>query len=113
MPRGEGFEPSGPSPVYFWRGSVLIADPAITWYPELRYRGYPVSPYMGWKPETPEPMLGCYLDTCAIRGIGHHDTPGERAALLADGWHERDGFFRYVHVDEIEKSEGPPPDGPF
>ncbi|MDQ7013677.1 MAG: hypothetical protein Q9O74_07230 [Planctomycetota bacterium] len=38
-----------------------------------------------------------------------------RRKLLADGWedHGMDGLVKYVHVDDLEKIEGPPPRGPF
>ncbi|MDP1660390.1 MAG: hypothetical protein Q8L55_00610 [Phycisphaerales bacterium] len=36
-------------------------------------------------------------------------------AMRADGWgwDQREGGWKYFHVDELEKIEGPPPEGAF
>jgi hypothetical protein len=38
-----------------------------------------------------------------------------RHELVEEGWedHGMDGLVRYLHVDNIEKMAGPPPEGPF
>jgi hypothetical protein len=38
-----------------------------------------------------------------------------RQQLVEDGWTDEggDGLVRYVHVDDLEKIEGPPPEGAF
>lgn len=85
----------------------------ITFYPRLRFRGQIVVPW-GWKPDTSEPILHVFMDSLEFPKVG--DTGATIAQLERQGWGNvdpREGAFRYVHVDELEKTEGPPPEGPF
>jgi hypothetical protein len=87
----------------------------ITFYPELRYKGMRVYP-KGWDPDSAEPILRCekpHLADMNLKGVHVRQAFVER--LRADGWHwdDREGGWKYIHVDDLEKVEGPPPDGTF
>jgi hypothetical protein len=90
----------------------------MIFFPEIRYRGCKVSPW-AWHPTAHEPILridGSNLDGYRLNGPFNAGPNFDfTAALLADGWEGDDylGWSRYVHVDELEKIEGPPPEGPF
>lgn len=82
----------------------------ITFYPEIRYRGFRVYP-QAWHYESSEPLLHCYMDHSEI-SLGGWDATKERMReLIEDGWQwdQRDGGNKYVYVDDLEKIEGPPP----
>jgi hypothetical protein len=119
MPHPNGFEPlppigalyDGPLP---WPGDIRF-------FPELRYRGCRVTPY-SWHPTATEPILCVEIDPYDEdlskryfkRPFVDHIERCE--ALLSDGWDiydPREGARKYVHVDELEKIEGPPPEGAF
>jgi hypothetical protein len=116
MPHPDGFEPLPPV------GALLdgpLAWPGdIRFFPEIRYRGCKVSPW-AWHPTAHEPILridGSNLDGYRLDGPFNAGPNFDfTAALHADGWEGDDylGWYRYVHVDELEKIEGPPPEGPF
>ena len=90
----------------------------MIFFPEIRYRGSKVYPW-GWHPTAREPILKIFADDIDASKyfIGNPlvNTSDLRRALIADGWDwdAREGGFKYVHVDELEKIEGPPPEGPF
>jgi hypothetical protein len=114
----------------------------VTFYPEVRYRGVPVRPDR-WHAESPEPMLLCVLNDLnpmidmaggpTMAQIIAANTSTDRSVwerllqertergqgilrqLHADGWQGSwgEGLYKYLHVDEIEKIEGPPPVGAF
>jgi hypothetical protein len=48
--------------------------------------------------------------TKGVAGVQH-----QAEELIAHGWKWdwRDGGEKYFHVDDLEKIEGPPPEGPF
>ncbi len=95
----------------FWHKYVDAIE-EIVFYAEIRYKGMRVTPIM-WHPESEEPLLRC------LAGQSADDYPpgaGDEfiEMLRADGWHiQRCETWGYVHVDELEKIEGPPPEGPF
>ncbi|MBX3351817.1 MAG: hypothetical protein KF684_02690 [Phycisphaeraceae bacterium] len=96
-------------------GDVRL-DSDISFYPELRYEGCKVYPWGGWRPDSAEPILGCLIgDLRASPDETADDVRARRERLVAQGWEDggRDGVAGYVHVDDLEKIEGPPPDGPF
>lgn len=91
----------------------------ITFYPTLRYRGIPVSVFHGWHPDSEEPLLNLAIWGRPYLSL---DEPYEVIKqrweqLISEGWEDggRDGMAGYVHVEDpdLEKIEGPPPDGPF
>jgi hypothetical protein len=92
-------------------------------FPQLSYRGCRVSPEY-WNPETSEPVLRCFLQPEEIGpellgGAPVPDYVNQFPQFLRlvqeDGWKwdMRDGGTKYIHVDDLEKIEGPPPEGPF
>jgi len=123
MPHPDGFKPLPPVGALLY-GSIADVR-AIRFFPVIRCRlGYLVSPVM-WHPEWEEPILKCYLDNGELtQDLTCHNDLGKwnriyeerKAALRADGWHwpdPREGCEKYIHVDDLEKIEGPPPDGAF
>jgi hypothetical protein len=81
-------------------------------FPELRYRGLKVYSEH-WHPENAEPLLGCYMPTAALPGEPEEIWKARKQALIDEGWEDggREGLRGYVHVDRLEKTEGPPPSG--
>jgi len=110
MPRPEDFEPI-PGVIGLHGNTTEISN--ITFYPEIRYKGLRVYP-MWWKRDAEEPILRVMAGSS-----GGDYPPGDTAAfvemLKAEGWQPqaRDPMEGYVHVDDLEKIEGPPPDGAF
>jgi hypothetical protein len=88
-------------------------------FPDLRWRGCKVTPEY-WKPDSVEPVVRVLLmngdlDTERVFGVDFLPQD-ERTRRLADmGWtvNYRDGHAAWVHVDELEKTEGPIPEGTF
>lgn len=98
----------------YW--TKFVPDMAtLIFYPSLFFRDYQVIPWNGWHPTSEEPLLQCFIDLGEI----HRGEPGEGEhriqELIDDGWqyNAREGALKYVHVDELEKAEGPPPEGAF
>ncbi len=116
MPHPDGFEPLPPV------GALLdgpLAWPGdIRFFPEIRYRGCRVYP-RAWHPTAHEPILKIFADDIDVskyfKANPQVNTSDLRKALIADGWDwdAREGGVKSVHVDELEKIEGPPPEGPF
>lgn len=105
---------------HIWNKSVYVWSHApldgITFFPELKYQGCKVYPWHGWRHDSAEPILSCLIgDLRASPDETADDVRARRERLVAQGWEDggRDGVAGYVHVDDIEKFEGPPPDGPF
>lgn len=123
-----------------WRKSVPSLD-GINFFPEVRYRGAPVAVDQ-WHTESAEPLVRCFLgdmnplidqtgptmnEILAANRAKDYDTwrrlcrereeCGQAVVqrLKEEGWESigRDGFCKYIHVDELEKIEGPPPEGAF
>jgi hypothetical protein len=113
-------EPStGKELFHLWRGPIRVQSHApldgVIFYPELRYRGYQVILIGGWSFETSEPILKCFIDLSLIR-IGTQENIDKRVQELVDdgwAWDPREGAVKDLHVDELEKIEGSPPDGAF
>ena len=106
-----GFQRVTP-PGMFLYGSSGDLD-AITFYPDIRYKGCGGRPVM-WKPDGTEPILYCEMGTPP--SWSRQQREAKIAELEAEGWKwdRRDGIGRgYVHVDDLEKVEGPPPEGAF
>lgn len=97
-------------PIYRWWQRYIDSIADITFFPEIRYRGFRVYP-QGWHYESSEPLLKCYMDHSEISAGGWDATKERMCALIEDGWQwdQREGGIKYVHVDDLEKIEGPPP----
>lgn len=89
----------------------------ITFYPQISYKGLRVYPWSGWHPDSAEPVLHVMAGSFqAYPGEPPERVEARRQELLAKGWHDggyRDGVYGYLHVDDLEKIEGPPPTGSF
>ena len=70
---------------------------------------------MRWHPESSEPLLFCRIDDGKVGGQSEAEFMQRVRELQADGWtwEFREGCEKYVHVDDLEKIEGPPPEGAF
>lgn len=114
----------------------------IIFYPELRFHGMRVYPEH-WHGESEQPLLHCLLhdnnpavdaESGTTMGMIHEaresgqrerwEQLGRRREtasrivmerLLEEGWEQLEAglFAKYLHVDELEKIEGPPPEGSF
>jgi len=106
MPHPPTFEPLPPAGAVYY-GSVPLND-KIVFFPTLQYESATVYPQW-WHPESEEPILFCHMmqwEDCAL----------STEELRKEGWQiddPREPARGYVHVDELEKIEGPPPEGPF
>jgi hypothetical protein len=101
----------------FWHKHFATTD-GIRFFPEIRYRGCKVYP-VWWHRESSEPLLAVHLPPRDLDFSNFFVRPPKlddlQRAMEADGWQGdgREGWHKYVHVDELEKIEGPPPEGPF
>ena len=110
MPREGLFVDADPS----HDGQRLNSLSGITFYPEVRYRGMIVHP-CAWHPESTEPILK------VLTGRWLRKVSSDEAAEIMETatkelgweWDHHHGSGGYIHVDELEKIEGPPPDGVF
>lgn len=98
---------------YVWHRFMPTMQ-GVTFYPKVRYRGIEVFP-QHWHPESSEPLLECHMPMNILPGETAQQSRERREALLDDGWEQSawDGLAKYVHVDELEKIEGPAPDSAF
>jgi hypothetical protein len=121
MPNEGGFEPV--PPIGALLAKQVDAVSGITFYPDIRVHGLRVFP-QAWHRDSSEPQLRCALYTNEISSrITEFKDLAKRQriydahvqALQRDGWSwdAREGGEKYVHVDELEKLEGPPPEGVF
>ena len=101
MPNHGGFLPRSSSEV---ARSMDFASETL-FFPTIRYRGALVYPKK-WNPDSAEPLLSVVMMPWDLREAGLSIDE-----LVADGWQydQRDGGEKYVHVDELEKIDGPPP----
>jgi hypothetical protein len=93
----------------------------VTFYPELLWRGMRVVPIC-WKRDSKDPILLCLgrasedaFGTEAIPADTPRNAEAVTAMLRASGWDAvvNNDPRKWIHVDELEKIEGPPPDGSF
>ena len=86
----------------------------ILFYPTLRWNGFLVTP-MYWHKESSDPLLLCRMETHNFGVTNDKDYMKAVERLRADGWGVdiMEGAFKYIHVDELEKIEGPAPEGAF
>jgi hypothetical protein len=103
-------------------GSVPMG-PDITFFPNIAFHGMQVVPQY-WEFESEEPILVLMATPCTMEDVNtpYYDAIRERIGarypaeiLMADGWEQpgQGEFVKRVHVDDLEKIEGPPPEGPF
>ena len=121
MPHNETFQPLPPVGMQLY-GFADNPD-SVIFYPELYYRGCRIWPQW-WDSERQDPILRCIalpsnledLDSDYLREITRRINARYAGdVLIADGWEQigRGEYVKFLHVDEIEKVEGPPPEGPF
>jgi len=103
---------------HLWQGQIWVWSHApldgITFYPEVYYHGVQVFP-QHWHPESNEPRVACHMPLNVRPGETAEQSRARRQTLLDEGWAYSawEGLARYVHVDELQKIEGPPPEGAF
>ncbi|MFG0274201.1 MAG: hypothetical protein ACF8QF_04005 [Phycisphaerales bacterium] len=93
---------------------TLDSVEGVTFYPELRFQGLIVHP-MKWQFMAEEPVL------VVMAGRWTRTVLPEEAEAFMEStrqrlhwtWDHHHGSGGCVHVDELEKLEGPPPAGPF
>lgn len=93
----------------FWHRYFPTFD-GLAFYPITRFRNAPVFLHW-WSWEVPEPLIHCRLMGWDAHSAGYTDKQ-----QIADGWvgaGSGDGATKWIHVDDLEKIEGPPPDGAF
>ncbi|QOJ18146.1 MAG: hypothetical protein HRU76_11335 [Phycisphaeraceae bacterium] len=102
-----------------WQGRIWVqseADPReVVFYPRLLYRGWLVTPER-WHHTGAEPILLVRMGVEEIsKAGGLKETMEARRELETDGWDwsRMEEGLKYVHVDQLEKVEGPPPEGAF
>jgi hypothetical protein len=92
----------------------------VRFFPTILYRGCKVRPRY-WHREAAQPLLliSMWIDDLILEKYfvkpPANDAFAIQAAMEADGWSWdlREGGDKYVHVDELEKIEGPPPQGAY
>lgn len=85
----------------------------ITFYPEIRYRGYRAYVWGNWHPESSEPLLSIYIPSHEVTVEGDATENVRRGQELMDAglaWNGREAAVGYVHVDDLEKTPGSPPE---
>ncbi len=121
MPNEGGFGP--PPGVGLYLVKQLESTAGLQFFPYVYYRGCRVWPE-AWDRESEEPILRCLampnnfedITSDYFRKIGKGIGaiyPGD--VLRADGWEQiaRGEYVKFFHVDDLEKIEGPPPEGVF
>ena len=88
-------------------------------FPVLKWRGCRIYPEH-WKSDASLPILRVRLmpwdaNALSIFGTEHLAPEDHRKRMVALGWtlDPREGATAWLHVDELEKSEGPIPQGVF
>ena len=87
----------------------------VTFYPEIRYDGLRVFPE-NWHFDNTDPVVMCHIPSPRrFPNESKEAVQQHREELIAQGFEDggREGLKGYVHVDDLEKIEGPPPEGPF
>jgi len=121
MPHDDTFQPLPPTGTQLYGYTDNAKD--VVFYPKIYYRGCRVTP-RHWQFESAEPILNCFLQPEDIGAdlLGGKPVPdyaNQFSAFLRlvqeDGWNwdMRDGGTKYIHVDDLEKIEGSPPEGAF
>lgn len=120
-PSPEEFKPL--PPVGAVRYVPVTIDSEMIFYPEIYYRAMRVWPGSRDQYQA-EPILRCLampgsldeLDSDHFRDLARGiDARSPSEVLMADGW-ARTGqaeYVMYLHIDELDLIESPPPDGVF
>jgi len=96
-------------PHYCWLRQMNGLE-GIKFYPELKYRGIRVYPEY-WRLDSAEPVLVCRMMGWDAQAAGF-----TQEQQIEDGWKgvgSGNGATKFLHVDKLEKIEGPPPEGGF
>jgi hypothetical protein len=119
--------PNMPHPPSFARvspGSLVLYgsvpwDERVRFYPEVKCRGMRVYPER-WHFESQEPLLYCFVlggdirpEVLFGRRLKNASECGPLMTAAGWEWHPPDGARKFIHVDDLEKTEGPVPAGPF
>ncbi|MCC6677887.1 MAG: hypothetical protein IT436_12140 [Phycisphaerales bacterium] len=90
--------------------SGAVPPDEVTFYPEARWRGHRVWP-LDWDWRSSEPRLRCQLDETQLfpGGEGTYADVVEELRRAGWSWDHREGGYRYLHPDDLELVEGPPP----
>lgn len=119
MPHSAHFHPLPPAGAVVYGEVPLDSD--TVFYPELRFKGLPVTP-LWWRPDSEEPILRVHTMPEHKYFVLSPYYSGPKATgeenwqrLHDDGWEPagKGEWERWAHVDELEKTEGPPPEGQF
>ena len=105
MPNHGGF-----IPVNNYAGRNMDSIVGVTFYLGIAYKNAKLYPER-WTTESKEPLLRCRLMGWDAQSVGY-----SHEQQIADGWKgvgSGDGATKWIHVDDLEKIEGPPPEGPF
>jgi hypothetical protein len=88
----------------------------MKWYHTIIFMDYEIEP-LGWNAESAEPVLYCQLFLRHIDAAASdaHDAERRMWWLLRNGWSRDDRTYctGYLHVGDIKKVEGAPPEGAF
>lgn len=97
---------------YWHRSFDQMSD--ILFYPQLRWQGFQVTPVC-WNRESTEPLVLCRMETQSLGAKSDKEYERLVADMRTMGWHWdlMEGGHKYIHVDELEKIDGPPPEGAF
>lgn len=98
-------------------GAVLygaVSADEVRFFPKLRWKGFRVTPVY-WYRDSSEPLLHCRMETHELGAKSEREHERLVEDIRTQGWHWdlREGGHKYIHVDDLEKIEGPAPDGPF
>jgi hypothetical protein len=112
MPHPHNFKPLPPVGAVLY-GNTPEVD-SVVFYPSLYSNGWRVEP-IAWDRDSSEPILRCFLDAGQLGRMSEQEYRETVRVLREDGWHwdQRDGGEKYIHVNELERIKGPPPDGEF
>ena len=121
MPAPASFQPLPPVGAVLY-GSVSLNED-LNFYPEIHYQELLVQP-VAWAVDTDEPILrvnaspstmDSFTSKYFLELAARINARYPEDVMLADGWRRPDQavYEKHFHVDELEKIEGPLPDGPF
>jgi hypothetical protein len=101
------------SEFHLWRDKVWVWSNAPTngvlFFPRLLWNRRTVTPVY-WHQESTEPLLLCRMEThdLGARNEKEYQQMAKEMRTLGWDWDLREGGHKYIHVDDLEKIEGPP-----